>query len=60
MESKAGKNGLQDELTAKMHSEYTISPETEIKHKAGCVWDILKWDATKEGIEHEASIYDNL
>lgn len=40
-----------------MHSEFIISPETEIKHKAGCVWDILKWDATKEEIEHEASIY---
>lgn len=57
MESKTGKYGLQDELTAKMHSEFTISPETEIKHKAGCVWGILKWDATKEEIEHHASLY---
>lgn len=27
-----------EELTAKMHSEFTIDKDTEIKHKAGIIW----------------------
>lgn len=28
----------QDELTEKMHSEFSVDEETEIKHKAGVIW----------------------
>ena len=33
---------MKEELTKKMHSELSVSKDIEIKHKAGCVWDILK------------------
>ena len=46
-----------DEFTEKMHSEFTISKETEIKHRAGCVWNILKKNATKEQIVEVARDY---
>lgn len=40
---------MEEELTKKMHSEFSISSDIEIKHKAGCVWDILKFEKpTKE------------
>lgn len=53
---------MQDELTARMHSEFTITPEQEIKHRAGCVWDVIvnvvgKGNATREDIENWASKY---
>ena len=43
---------LLDELTEKMHSEFTIDEETEKKHRAGSVWTLLGADASKEEIEH--------
>ena len=33
---------MEDKFTKKMHSEFTISDEIEIKHKASCVWDRYK------------------
>ena len=45
---------MHDELTAKMHSEFTIDAETEKKHRAGCVWTVLKKDASKEDVEKQA------
>jgi hypothetical protein len=37
------KNNYKEELTEKMHSEFTVDEETEIKHRAwvvlGCVQD---------------------
>ena len=51
------KTKLQDELTEKMHSEFTIDAETEIKHRAGCVWDVIGFDASKEELEHWAGVY---
>lgn len=48
---------MQDELTEKMHSEFTIDAETEKKHRAGCVWHQLKADATKEEVEERAKRY---
>ena len=38
---------LQDEFTAKMHSEFFVDEETDRKHRAGCVWRLLGFDATK-------------
>jgi len=32
---------MQEELTAKMHSEFTIDQETEISHRVSCVVDEL-------------------
>jgi len=46
-----------DELTEKMHSEFTISSETEIKHRAGCVWILLGYDAPAEEVAREAKAY---
>ena len=37
-----------DELTAKMHSEFTISKETEVKLRAGCVWSAIYFDYEKD------------
>lgn len=48
---------LQEELTAKMHSEFTVDAETDRKHRAGCVWEVVGFDATREDIEHWASRY---
>ena len=49
---------MQDELTTKMHSEFTIDAETEKRHRAGCVWLLLKADATKEEVEECAKSYE--
>ncbi len=32
---------MKEELTSKMHSEFTIDPETEISHRVSCVVDEL-------------------
>lgn len=48
---------MQDELTEKMHSEFTIDAETEKKHRAGCVWIVLGADATREEVEESAKEY---
>lgn len=33
------KKRLREELTSKMHDEFTIPEEIEEKHRAGCVWE---------------------
>ena len=43
---------LKEELTEKMHSEFTIDEETDQKHRAGTVWTLVGFDATKEEIIH--------
>lgn len=48
---------LKEELTTKMHSEFSVSPETEIKLRCGCVWDDLDGNASRAEIEKEASLY---
>ena len=40
-----------------MHSEFTIDVETEKKHRAGCVWNVLSADATREEVEENANEY---
>ena len=46
-----------DELTAEMHSEFTVSKETRIMLKAGCVWESVSPKASKEEIEKLATLY---
>lgn len=48
---------MEEELTAKMHSEFTVSKETDQKHRAGCVWGLVGYDATREKIEECAKEY---
>ena len=46
-----------DELTEKMHSEFSVSREIGISHKAGCVWESVSPKASKEEIETWAVRY---
>ncbi len=39
---------LKEELTAKMHSEFTIDEDTKIKLAAGTVWDVVGFDCTED------------
>ena len=48
---------MKEELTAKMHSEFTVSKETDQKHRAGCVWGLVGYDAPREKIEEWAKEY---
>jgi len=36
-----------EELTEKMHSEFTVTKDEEIQLRAGCVWRLSKYDRTK-------------
>ena len=51
------KKDYPDELTAEMHSEFTVSKETRIMLKAGCVWESVSPKASKEEIETWAVRY---
>ena len=48
---------MEDEFTAKMHSEFTIDEETDKKHRAGTTWKLIGFDAPKAEIEHWAELY---
>ena len=48
---------LKEELTEKMHSEFTVDDKTEKKHRAGCVWGVAGFDASRTDIEHWAGVY---
>ena len=48
---------MKEELTEKMHSELTVTKAQEVKLRAGCVWNVLKKDATKEQIVEQAREY---
>ena len=50
-------NNYPDELTEKMHSEFTVSKETRIELQAGCVWESVSPKASKEEIEKWATLY---
>ena len=45
---------LKEELTEKMHSEFSVSDEIDQKHRAGSVWRLLGYEASKEDVEHWA------
>ena len=49
---------MKEELTTKMHREFTITKEDEGKLRAGCVWHV--WcdrKSSKEDIEKYAKMY---
>lgn len=48
---------MKDELTEKMHSEFTVSEETDQKHRAGYVWGVAGFDAPKKKVEQWAKEY---
>lgn len=51
------KKDCKEELTEKMHSEFTVSEETRKKLKAGCVWESVPANATKSEIMKFAKMY---
>jgi hypothetical protein len=42
---------MKDELTEKMHSEFTVSEETDRKHKCFAVWMHVGLNATSQELE---------
>ena len=48
---------MKDELPAKMHSEFTVSKETDQKHRAGTTWGLIGFDADEASIRHWAECY---
>lgn len=49
---------MKEELTSKMHSEFTVTKEEEEKLRAGCVWNV--WcdrNSSKEEVEKYAKKY---
>lgn len=46
-----------EELTTKMHKEFEITKDVEIRHRAGCVWNIVDYDAPKEKVTEAAKRY---
>lgn len=48
---------MKEELTAQMHSEFTVNEETDKKHRAGCVWGVTGFDAPREEIEEWSTFY---
>ena len=46
-----------DNFTADMHAELTIDAETELKHKAGCVWKILGSRYTHDQLQRYCALY---
>lgn len=48
---------MEDELTAKMHSEFTVSKRIEIKHKAMCVWMIAGINADSRTLSRLCKTY---
>lgn len=48
---------MEDEFTAKMHSEFTVDEETDQKHRAGTTWGLIGFDADEASIRHWAECY---
>jgi len=48
---------MKEELTEKMHSEFTVDEETDKKHRAGSVWEVVGFDAPREKIDEWAKEY---
>lgn len=46
-----------DELTEKMHSEFKVSKETEMKHRAMSVWTICKNNSDYPDLERICELY---
>lgn len=48
---------MTDNLTTEMHAEFTIDVMTEIKHKAACVWKLLRENYTKDQLAVYCALY---
>lgn len=48
---------MKEELTTAMHSEFSVSKETDIKLRAGCVWTSIDGNASRKEVEEEAKWY---
>lgn len=48
---------LKEELTSKMHSEFTISKETEVKLKAGSMWSVAGFDCDEATMKRWCKAY---
>ena len=48
---------MKDEFTSAMHAEFTIDAETELKHKAACVWKLLGENYTEEEFAQYCALY---
>ena len=64
MKEESHKKPTREELTDKMHSEFTVSKETEVRLRAGCVWNVSKYDRksgnfvwSEEAVRKEAKKY---
>ena len=49
---------MKDEFTSAMHAEFTIGAETELKHKAACVWKLLGSHYTQTQLKRYCTLYD--
>lgn len=50
-------DNLKEEFTTKMHSEFTISKETDIKLKAGSMWSVAGFNCDGETMEKWCKAY---
>ena len=48
---------MKDEFTSAMHAEFTIDAETELKHKAMCIHQLLGSSYTQEELETYCDLY---
>ena len=48
---------MKDEFTSAMHEELTIDSETELKHKAWCVWKLLGNNYSIDDLKKYCSLY---
>lgn len=48
---------MEEELTAKMHSEFKVDATIDKRHRVGCVWRLVGFDAPKEEVERWADSY---
>ena len=48
---------MKDEFTIEMHAELTIDSETELKHKAACVWRLLGNNYSPEDLKKYCALY---
>lgn len=48
---------MKDEFTIEMHAELTIDTDTELKHKAACVWRLLGNNYSYEDLKKYCALY---
>lgn len=48
---------MKDEFTIEMHAELTIDTDSELKHKAACVWKLLRNNYSYEDLKKYCALY---